>query len=360
MLRPKTLSREKHGTLADMIAHFKAEMKNADRKKLEKEAGINSSGSFILAKTITETDGLGDNLGRTQPKTLKPSKDNKTNPNLNVRKKLVYLDASIDSGGGLANGIQLGKTSPGVLDEKGADRNQHSRSHSAGRNRVNIPSKSPDKKLKKKTVPAKVKSRAASKDEKADKPRDKDKSKCLKLPSFIAPATQTKVFNKKSSRTNMKTDPKTKNQSDGNILKNAKLLNPLKSTLEKDYCRGLLKSSKFRDGLNSVESVPKNHDDFEKSSTGNCGVSQNQGDRSLHGYGTGLATKKLDEGRIFSNASIKDSDKVESTKEEMKPGVKLSDIVGGKSEAAMSLSKPTKVVEDLMQRLVKQKFAKQG
>lgn len=358
LLRPKTLSREKHGTLADMIAQFKNEMKINVFKKKQPDDANNSSGSFILAKTVTETEAIADILGKTQQKALKPAQETKVSGQVNVRKKLIYLDASLDSGGCQMPGPLCATNQDGVNLDRAADRHHNSRSHSAGRSRVNVPQKSPDKKIKKKLVASKGKSRGTSKEDKIDKCKEKDKSKAFKIGGFVAPNTQTKVFNKKSSRTNMKTESKTKNQSDGNILKNPKLLNPLKSTLEKEHCRGLLKSSKFREGLNSVENIAKPIEENEKSSVGNGCFSQNQVDKSFQacsGQGPG---KKLDEGRIFSNASIKDSDKVESTKEEMKPGFKLSEVVGGKSEATLTLGKTNKAVEDLMQRLVKNKFGK--
>lgn len=358
MLRPKTLSREKHGTLADMIAHFKNEMKNNVFKKKDQDPGNNSSGSFILANTVTETDVVVDALGKTHQKALKPGMDSKGSGVVNVRKRLIYLDASLDSGCGGANN-QVGLMNKmDYNQERAGDKHLNSRSHSAGRNRGNIPIKSPDKKLKKKLAPSKGKSRGTSRDDKGEKVREKDRSKALKINGLVAPTTQTKVFNKKSSRTNMKTDAKAKNQSDGNILKNSMLINPLKSTLEKEHCRGLLKSSKFREGLNSVENLARPIEEIEKSSTGNGGFSQHQVDKSFQACSGQGPTKKLDEGRIFSNASMKDSDKVESTKEEMKPGHRLPEV-GGKNEPTITIGRQNKAVEDLMQRIVKHKFTKQ-
>lgn len=358
-LRTRTLSREKHGTLVDMIAQFKAEIKGKSKYRDSNELGNNSSGSFILAKTVTETDIIVDALGRTQPKTMKNAEETQEKHNGKIRKKLTYLDASVESVHGRSS--KANPTGTRYQDEGHryhADKQLNSRSHSAGRNKVKIHTKSPDKVVKKKVPINKVKSRGNSREDCGSRLKEKDKTRTTKLPYLGIPTTQQKVFNKKSSRSQMKTENKTKNQSDGNILKKSRLINPLKATLEKELCRGLLKSSRFREGLKSVENDAKNHDEMEKSSNGMCGVSQNQGEKSIHCLGAGGGGKKLDEGKLFSNASIKDSEKVESTKEEQRGHVKLSEVVGGKSEGNMNLSKQSRAVEGLVQRLAKHKLAK--
>lgn len=359
MLRARTLSREKHGTLVDMIAQFKAEIKCKPKCGDSNDNENNSSGSFILARTVTETDILVDTLGRTQPKTMNTAEEGKNIQISKIRKKLTYLDASIESLQGRSNkGNNATVRHADDACHATADRQQNSRSHSAGQSRVKVTVKSPDKIVKKKAPISKVKSRVNSREDAGSKIREKEKSRPTKIPYLGMPTTQQKVFNKKSSRSQMKTENRTKNQSDGNILKKSRLLNPLKSTLEKELCRGLLKSSRFRDGLKSVENDAKNHDEMEKSSNGMCGHSQYQYDRSAHGPGNGAAGRKLDEGRLFSNASIKESDKVESTKEEPRHHVKLSEVVGGKSDSNTNMAKQSRAVEGLVQRLAKHKLAK--